>query len=197
MSAPPLLDFLLNCSSPLTLEDIASQVGRDQSEVEEELNKLLQDNSIRKRIIQTKSDLNGQLQQRSIYWTSSLIPFISNDSIITSPFNSPFEHGTVLERLTDQQLQQEKIWLQTKLRKINSEYENLLHRSKKKITEEEENLLDSLKQKWLNATQEMLDDLLSKYKNFNSEITMKRLLQELKIDPKAVKWNDEDECFDS
>ena len=153
-----LVEFLLNCTSPLTLEDIASQVGRDQHEVEEELESLLRENSIRKRLIKLKSDDNDtNVQYKSIYWTSSLIPFISHEPIITSPFQLPFEHYTVLERLTDQQLQQEKIWLQTKLRKINSEYENLLHRSKLKYTEEDEELLKKGHQKNFNAKKKKMN----------------------------------------
>lgn len=196
MSSPSLLDFLLSCKSPLTLEDIASQIGSDQSEVEVELQKLLEDNSVRKRVIKTSPDENGTIQEKSVYWTSTLIPFVSNEPIITSPFNSPFEHSEVLERLTDQQLQQEKIWLQTKLRKVNAEYENLLHRSKKKFDEKEEKMLETLALSWLKASQEMLQDFLSNIKNFDSEMTMKVLLQKLGIDPKTVKWNAEEEWFD-
>ncbi|KAK8895839.1 hypothetical protein M9Y10_013724 [Tritrichomonas musculus] len=199
MSSPQtLLSFFLNATSPLTLEDIVSQTGRDQSDVEKELNTLLEENSIRKRVVTTKSnESDGNSQTKAIYWPSSIIPFISTEPIITSPFQLPFDHSKVLDRLTDQQLQQEKVWLQTKLRKVNAEFENLQHRANKKITEEEEKLLDSLTLKWLNATQEMLEDLVSKIKNTNPEMNMNRLLHELRIDPKTVKWNSEDECFDS
>lgn len=199
MTLAALLDFLLNAQSPLTLEDISKRVGRDQAEVEKDLEKLLQDNHLRKRIVTITVTLdNGtkEEQQRSIYWTSSLLPFVSSDPIITTPFKSPFDYGNLLERLTDQRLQQEKLLIQTKLRKLNTEYENLLLRSKRKISDEDEQKLEDLTKQWLDASRQMLYDILSELKQRDSTFTMAKLLNMFHIDFDFIKWNAEEECFD-
>ena len=186
-----LLEFLLNSTTPMTSEEIAEKVGRALEDVENELDDLLSKNNLRKRVF-----LGPDGSKKSVYWTSSLIPFVEHDPIISNPFDDPFDHQSVLERLSDQQLQQEKVWIQTKLRKINSEYENLQCLAKKKISEESEKKIDEVAKKWLDAIHDMLYDLLSKLKKMNSEMNMNKLLRELRIDPKVVKWNPENEDFD-
>ncbi|OHT14022.1 hypothetical protein TRFO_15678 [Tritrichomonas foetus] len=185
-----LLDFLLSCTSPLTLEDIAKQVGREIDDVEKELDNLISENNLRKRMINLPDG-----SSKSIYWASSLIPFIEQEPIITIPFAQPYDHRNVLERLTDQQLLQEKLRLQITLRKINSEYENLQHLAKINVSEESEKVIDDLTEKWMSAVHEMLYDMLSLMRKTNPEMNMDRLLKELRIDPVSVKWNAEDEDF--
>jgi hypothetical protein len=187
-----LLEFLLGSESPLTLETIAESVGKPVSDVEVQLEELLSENAVRKRVFILEDG-----SSRSVFWPSSLIPFAEQQSpIITSPFSSPFDHQQVLERLSDLQLQQEKSWLQSKLRKINSEFENLQHLAKSKVDPEGEKELDNLAAKWLSASHEMLWNLLGKMKKMNGEMTMPKLLREMRIDPESVKWNEETEDFD-
>ena len=47
----------------------------------------------------------------------------------------PFCHVKLLERLTNPRMQQEKLAIQTKLRELYVEYENLLLRIKREIAE--------------------------------------------------------------
>ncbi|KAH0795638.1 hypothetical protein GPJ56_000517 [Histomonas meleagridis] len=183
-----LLDFLLNCDSPMTVDGIVEKTSLPKEEIEKQLNQLLNDGSIRSRTFNRDPPV-------SVFWPSSLIPFIEQNPIITNPFNSPFDHQEILERLTDSQLQHEKTWLQTKLRKLNSEFENLQHLAKTKITDEEEANLESLASKWMSAIHEMLWNLESKMKKMNPDINMTKLLNELRIDPKSVNWDPDEEDF--
>lgn len=184
-----LLDFLLRAESPVSHQHILDEFPMAATAITAELDQLLSKGLIKCRTLQTPDG------EQRIYWTPSTIPFISQTPIITSPFSSPFDHQEVLQRLTDSQLQQEKTWLQTKLRKLNSEFENLQHLAKTKIDEQEEQNLDALTKKWMGAIHEMLWSLLSKMKGSNPDLTMDRLLRELRISPESVGWSESDEDF--
>lgn len=184
-----VLDFLIKSESPVALHLILEGVPMKEPEILNELDQLLSKGLVKCRSFQTEEG------EKKVYWTPSTIPFIVQNPIITNPFSSPFDHQEVLQRLTDSQLQQEKTWLQTKLRKLNSEFENLQHLAKTKIDEQEEKNLDELTKKWMSAIHEMLWNLLSKTKNNNPDLTMDKLLKELRISPESVKWSENDEDF--
>ena len=185
-----LFDLLLAADSPRTAASLAKETNRPVSEIEEELAKLLSENTIRKRIFQLPDG-----KSESVYWSSTQITFSDEQPIITSPFTQPFDHQRALERLSDAQLQQEKSWLQTRLRKVDSELRHLQHMAKTKIDADGEARLDALSEKWMNAIHEMLWDLLSKAKQNNPEMTMSKMLRELRIEPETVGWNNVEEDF--
>ena len=186
-----LLDLLLKSKEPKTLDIICEESGQTKEEVVAELDTLLSSNFIRKREFPSE---NGETI--SVYWASHLIPFGDSKPIVTSPFPDPFDQTVALERLNDQQLQQEKLLLQTKLRKLNADLSNLMHRSKQNFQKEKEAELDEIIKKWVNACQEMLYELKSKLKQQGTEITMSSLIQNLRINPETVRWNVEEEDFD-
>ena len=185
-----MFDLLLATDSPRTAASLAKETNRPVSEIEEELAKLLSENAIRKRIFQLPDG-----KSESVYWSSTQITFSDEQPIITSPFTQPFDHQRALERLSDAQLQQEKSWLQTRLRKVDSELRHLQHMAKTKIDADGEARLDALSEKWMNAIHEMLWDLLSKAKQNNPEMTMAKMLRELRIEPETVGWNNDEEDF--
>ena len=187
-----LLDLLLTVETPLTLPAIVEKYGHTEDETKEEIEKLLSQNFLRKREFKNK---DGNII--SVYWTPRLIPFADSKPIVTSPFPDPFDHEAVLERLSDQQISQEKVWLQTKMRKLNQEYENLLHRSKHSFSPEKEAELDEITKKWVNSCQEMLYELRSKLREKGQEMSMADLIKNLQIDPETVHWNREEEDFDT
>lgn len=185
-----ILDFVITAETPLTVGMVSEKTGMDQKIVEEQLEKLVKENQLHKREFFLEKGII-----RPVYWTSNVIPFSYQDPIVTSPFSQPFNYKDTNIRLTDAQLEQEKVWLQQHLRKVSSELENLKHLSAMKITEEEENKLDELKKKWINVSQELLEALLKKIRFNNPNVTMNQLLQQNKIDPELVRWNSEDEEF--
>ena len=192
---PPILkmslfELLLSSDSPRTSNSLAEETGRGLEDIEQELERLLSENAIRKRVFPL-----GDGKSKAVYWSSSQITFTEQQPIITSPFSEPFSHQEALERLSDSQLQQEKSWLQTKLGKVDSDLKHMQYLAKVKIDEEKEAQLDELADKWMNAIHDMLWDLLSKAKKANSEMTMDRVLRELRIDPETVGWNKEEEDF--
>ena len=191
MSSSKLLELLLTVDEPLTFNAIVEKYEHSEEETKEELEKLLSQNFIRKREFPS----TNEGETISIYWTPRLIPFADSKPIITSPFPEPFDHESALERLSDQQISQEKIWLQTKLRKLNQEYENLLHRSKHTFSPEKEQEIDDITQKWVNACQEMLYEMKRKLKEKGQEMSMTDLIKNLQIDPNTVHWDPEEEDF--
>lgn len=186
-----LLEFLLSQDEPLTKEAICEKFGQPVDVVDPQLDKLLADGNIKTR------DFNIDGKTVSIFWTPRLIPYTETKPIVTSPFPVPFDHAKALERLNDSQLSQEKVWLQTHLRKLNSEYENLLHRSKHKFSASDEKELDDVTIKWATTCQEMLYELKSKLHNQGTDITMTNLIKNLQIDPKLVYWNPDEEDFET
>jgi hypothetical protein len=186
-----LLAYLLSRDSPLTAASIAEGTGRDADAVKSELSQLLADCKLRERAF-----ADGD-QEVTVYWPSSLISFVEEAPIITSPFGSPFEHHKTLERLSDAQLQHERQLLQTQYRKMNQEYERLQHLAKTKLDAAAEAELDAKTAKWKSASRDMLRDLLSMTKKMNRVATMTELLNQLRIRPEQVGWNeDEDEFID-
>jgi hypothetical protein len=184
-----LLTHLLGCDAPATLASIASSTGRPESEVEPDLAALLSAGKLRMRAFATPG---GPV---AFYWPCSLIPFRDESPIITSPFGSPFDHRGCLDRLSDAQLQQERAWLQAKYRSVNQEYERLQHAARIRVDRAAEADLDARTAKWAAANQEMLRDMLALTRRLNAAMTMARLLQDLRIRPETVGWNDEDEDF--
>ena len=184
-----LLDLLLTKDYPITYEKLSKEYIKNDIDIE--LNKLLNENNIHKRDFKLSNN-----KITSVYWTSRIIPFYNPQSIITSPFSEPFSHQIALERLNDSQLQQEKIWLQANLRKINTEYENLTHRAKIKFSEETENELDEICRRWATACQEMIQEIKSILKKKGTELSIQQILKNLSIDPKNVYWNEQEEEFE-
>ncbi|EAY07196.1 hypothetical protein TVAG_050110 [Trichomonas vaginalis G3] len=187
-----LLEFLIAQDEPLTTQIICEKYGKPEETILPEIEKLLSENQIHKRDFQDKDG-----KTVSVYWSARLIPFVESKPIVTSPFSDPFDHSKALERLNDAQLAQEKIWLQTHLRKLNSEYENLAHRSKHKFSPEDEKELDDVTIKWVNACQEMLYELKSKLRQKGTEMSMTDLIKNLQIDPRLVYWNPDEEDFET
>lgn len=185
-----LFDLLLAADAPRTAASLATETGRDVTDIEQELSKLLSENAIRKRVFSLPDG-----GSEAVYWSSTQITFSEEQPIITSPFAQPFDHQRALERLSDSQLQQEKSWLQTRLRKIDSELKHMQHLAKMKIDDESESRLDALSDKWLTAIREMLWDLLAKAKKSNPEMTMEKMLRELRIENETVGWNNDEEDF--
>jgi hypothetical protein len=184
-----LLAYLLSCDSPLTVASIAEGTGRDADGVTSELSQLLAEGKLRARTFPDGG------QEFTLYWPSSLISFVEETPIITSPFGSPFDHHKTLDRLSDAQLQQERQLLQTQYRKMNQEYERLQHLAKTKLDAAAEAELDAKTAKWKGASQDMLRDLLSMTKKMNRVATMTELLGQLRIRPEQVGWNEDEDDF--
>jgi hypothetical protein len=64
------------------LMSIAANTGREENDVEMELNQLLSENNLQKRAFMAGG------KAISVYWPSSIIPFIEENPIITSLFGS-------------------------------------------------------------------------------------------------------------
>lgn len=185
-----ILDYMLSQTAPSTVSSISSDTGKAEEEIKAALEQLMEENKIRCRhFVMDGKDV-------SVYWVSSLIPFVDQASLVTSPFESPFDHQQVLERLSDQQLQQEKNWIQTKLRKVDDQNKNYQHLLKSTYSKEDEEKLMAQTQKWLNVVHEMLWDLVSILKKRGQDVTMDKLIKDLRIDPELVKWNADEEDFD-
>ena len=184
-----LLSVFMSSDSPLTAPQIASNCGLTSDHVEECLQELIRANSVH-----TRSFFRDG-ETKSVYWSSYQIPITERQPMTTSPFSEPFDHRSAVERLSDAQIQQEKTWLQNRLRKVNADLENLQYRSKLKIDEESEQKLDELADQWMSANHEMLWDLLSLAKKNNPYMTMDRLLMELRIQPETVGWDKDEEDF--
>ena len=182
----------MSLDEPISFSGIVEKYGHSPEETREEIEKLMSQNFLRKRQFPTEE---GEMIE--IFWTPRLIPFVDSKPIITSPFPDPFNHQAALDRLSDQQISQEKMWLQTKLRKLNQEYENLLHRAKHTFSPEKEKEIDDITNKWVVACQEMLYELKSKLRQNGTEITMQELIKNLQIDPQTVHWDPDEEDFES
>lgn len=185
-----LFDFMLTVDEPLTAASIAEAYGHPLDEVEAGLETLLAENSIRKRVFKSKDGSDV-----AIFWSPRIIPYADQTPIITSPFSDPYDHKQTMERLNDQQITQEKIWLQTKIRKLKSEYENLTHRSRHKFTQKDEDELDDVIKRWVTVCQDSLTDLRNKLRDNGTNMTMNDLIKNLQIDPELVHWDPEEEDF--
>ena len=187
-----IMDYILKAEIPVTIEHLMEKLSLDQNVVEEELERLTAANQLHKRSFSCSDGVS-----KSVYWASNIITFSNQESVITTPFTPPFDYNEASERLTDAQLAQEKAWLQNRLRKLNSEYENTKHLSSITINPDDETKLETLTKKWLASSQELLEALHKKLQESNPDLTMNRLIQQNKIDPNLIKWDPEQEQFNS
>lgn len=174
--------------TPICIKQVCIDCSVSEETVIEEINKLVDERKIYKRVF------GGGVV---VVWSSKIIPFIDDEPIITSPFKEPFSYRVALERLSDSQLLQEKINLQTSLRKANRELDSLIHRSKRKFKQTDEKELDDAALKWASVCQDILHEIRSKLRNQGNNVSMKDLIKNLSVNPELVFWNETEEDFET
>lgn len=187
--------YILSLNEPFLLKNVSETLDVGFDQIEAAIEELSEENLIRKRMI----DNENQNEKIYLYWTSRVIQFTNNDNcpLITSPFDGDFDHKKQLDKLTDQQISQEKIRLKTEIRKVRQDIDYINLRAKKKFLKEDEEELEEVTKKWLNVCQDGLYELQKKLKERGQDMSMNDLIKKLRINPKTVKWNEDDEDFET
>jgi len=175
-------------NSPFTKEMYSERKGISLDEAEKYLEGLVTSKKFKKRYIKNTGFL---------YWDSSVIysnPFI-NLCVNSQPYEELFSHITSPEHLSDEQLNQERVWLKSQYRHHSKMIEELNHLSKSRYDPDEERHLEVLTEKWIDVSQQALLSLQHQLKIRGKYFSVNSLIQELGIKPSQVNWNSQTQEF--
>ena len=175
--------------TPFTEQTYCEKKNISYDEAFSSLESFISSKQLKKRYIKTIGFL---------YWNDSIIYSDSSgsSSVNSHPYENFLSHVTSPDSLSDEQLNQERIWLKQQYRQTSKLFEELNHLSKSHYDENNEKHLEELITKWIDVNQQILSDIQYQLKIRGKYLSMNALIQELGIQSMTqIKWNPQTQEF--